>query len=185
MSFEYPYSRLGTGTVAKKHLSLQLMSTSPTVSPQQPSANSSTVLLVEHDEDFDAVQCLRLLCVPPGGSPHACHTSLVLPQGTTGQSGVAGEGEGEVRRGVLLSANLLGTPLGCLPYRPPPFFGMLMRVVSGAVTPIFSFLLSQLFFEVSIGNVSIVNGTIVLGVATAGGLLMGSKYFEVGTSGIL
>jgi ATP-binding cassette subfamily B (MDR/TAP) protein 1 len=48
------------------------------------------------------------------------------------------------------------------------------------MTPIFSFLLSRLLFEVSIGakNVSLLNklGGIVLSVAALDGILMGAKY---------
>ncbi|KAK0457550.1 uncharacterized protein EV420DRAFT_1689013 [Desarmillaria tabescens] len=56
---------------------------------------------------------------------------------------------------------------------------------SGTVTPIFSFVLSRLFFEVSneAQNTSVINtfGAIVLSIAAVDGLLMGLKYFIMET----
>jgi ATP-binding cassette, subfamily B (MDR/TAP), member 1 len=60
-------------------------------------------------------------------------------------------------------------------------------ISSGAMTPVFSFLLSRLPFEVSTGahNVYTINffGAIVLGIAALDGLLMGFKYFIMETAG--
>ncbi|KAF6757915.1 P-loop containing nucleoside triphosphate hydrolase protein [Ephemerocybe angulata] len=68
-----------------------------------------------------------------------------------------------------------------VPHRPVLLLGLVVSVLSGAMTPVFSYLLSRLLFEVSIGakNVKIVNqfGGIVLGVAAADGTLLGLKYF--------
>ncbi|KAJ3772085.1 P-loop containing nucleoside triphosphate hydrolase protein [Lentinula raphanica] len=68
-----------------------------------------------------------------------------------------------------------------MPYKPLLFFGLLICVASGAMTPIFSFLLSRLLFEVSTGvkDVRLVNeyGGLVLGMAALDGLLMGVKFF--------
>ncbi|KAH9934166.1 P-loop containing nucleoside triphosphate hydrolase protein [Fomitopsis serialis] len=67
-----------------------------------------------------------------------------------------------------------------LPRKPLLFVGMLCCFASGAMTPLFSFLLSRVFFEVSIGakDVSTINmfGGIVLAVAAADGLFIGLKY---------
>jgi ATP-binding cassette subfamily B (MDR/TAP) protein 1 len=67
-----------------------------------------------------------------------------------------------------------------IPYKPLLFLGLAVCLASGAMTPIFSFLLSRLLFEVSIGakNVSLLNklGGIVLSVAALDGILMGAKY---------
>ncbi|KIJ64941.1 hypothetical protein HYDPIDRAFT_89521 [Hydnomerulius pinastri MD-312] len=56
------------------------------------------------------------------------------------------------------------------------------------MTPIFSFLLSRLMFEVSANpaDASIINsyGGLVLGIAALDGLLLGSKYFLMETSAI-
>ncbi|KAJ3863257.1 P-loop containing nucleoside triphosphate hydrolase protein [Lentinula novae-zelandiae] len=68
-----------------------------------------------------------------------------------------------------------------MPYKPLLFIGLLICVISGAMTPIFSFLLSRLLFEVSTGvqDVRTVNeyGGLVLGMAALDGLLMGVKFF--------
>ncbi|KAG6898287.1 hypothetical protein C0992_000732 [Termitomyces sp. T32_za158] len=66
--------------------------------------------------------------------------------------------------------------------------GLVICAASGAMTPLFSFLLSRLLFEVSIGatNTSIINtfGGLVLGVAGLDGLFIGLKYFIMETSGL-
>ncbi|KAJ6524462.1 hypothetical protein DFH09DRAFT_1329514, partial [Mycena vulgaris] len=68
-----------------------------------------------------------------------------------------------------------------IPHKPLVFVGLVVCLLSGAITPIFSFLLSRLFFEVSIGaqDTPTINkyGGIVLAVAALDGLLMGLKYF--------
>ena len=75
-----------------------------------------------------------------------------------------------------------------LPNKPLVFFGMFVSVLSGAMTPLFSFLLSRLLFEVSIGarNVSIINqyGGIVLGIAASDGFLLGLKFFVMESAGM-
>jgi ATP-binding cassette subfamily B (MDR/TAP) protein 1 len=75
-----------------------------------------------------------------------------------------------------------------LPNKPLIFFGMFICVLSGAMTPLFSFLLSRLLFEVSIGagNVSTINtfGGIVLGVAASDGFLLGLKFFVMEAAGM-
>ncbi|KAJ8496097.1 hypothetical protein ONZ45_g12592 [Pleurotus djamor] len=72
-----------------------------------------------------------------------------------------------------------------VPYKPLLFVGLVICVCSGAMTPIFSYLLSQLMFEVSIGasNVRIINsfGGLVLGIAALDGFLLGFKYFLMET----
>ncbi|KAF7293241.1 p-loop containing nucleoside triphosphate hydrolase protein [Mycena chlorophos] len=68
-----------------------------------------------------------------------------------------------------------------IPRKPLVLVGLVTCLLSGTMTPVFSFLLSRLLFEVSTGaqNVDIINkyGIIVLGVAAADGLFMGLKYF--------
>jgi len=75
-----------------------------------------------------------------------------------------------------------------IPEKPLLFFGLLICILSGAMTPIFSYLLSRLLVEVSIGaqNVSVINsfGGLVLGIAAIDGLLLGSKYFIMVTVGM-
>jgi len=61
------------------------------------------------------------------------------------------------------------------------FFSLVTCCLSGTMTPIFSFLLSHLLFEVSIGaqDVSNINkfGAILVGIAAINGILLGTKYF--------
>ena len=75
-----------------------------------------------------------------------------------------------------------------IPYKPAFFLGLFVCLASGAMTPIFSFLLSRLIFEVSIGagNVGLINiyGGIVLSAAALDGLLIGSKYFMMESTGM-
>ena len=73
-----------------------------------------------------------------------------------------------------------------IPYKPLLFLGLVTCIANGAMTPIFSFLLSRLLFEVSTGahNIPTINafGGLLLGIAALDGLLMGSKYFLLETS---
>ncbi|KAJ7074574.1 P-loop containing nucleoside triphosphate hydrolase protein [Mycena amicta] len=66
-------------------------------------------------------------------------------------------------------------------HRPLVYLGLVVCLLSGSVTPVFSFLLSRLFFEVSVGaqNTQIINkyGLLCLAVAAGDGLLLGLKYF--------
>jgi ATP-binding cassette subfamily B (MDR/TAP) protein 1 len=68
-----------------------------------------------------------------------------------------------------------------IPNKPFLFLGCLFCLFNGSMTPIFSFLLSRLLFEVSIGaqNVSTINqfGGLVLGIAAMDGLFLGLKYY--------
>ena len=72
--------------------------------------------------------------------------------------------------------------------KPVIILGLFVAVLSGAMTPIFSFVLSRLLFEVSIGaqNLHIIDvfGGIVLAMAAMDGILLGTKYFilETGSS---
>ncbi|KAF8965780.1 P-loop containing nucleoside triphosphate hydrolase protein [Flammula alnicola] len=79
--------------------------------------------------------------------------------------------------------------LPTIPHKPLLFLGLLISALSGAMTPIFSFLLSRLLFEVSSGaqDTHAINkfGGIVLGIAALDGLLLGSKYFVMETCGML
>ncbi|KAJ7046909.1 P-loop containing nucleoside triphosphate hydrolase protein [Mycena alexandri] len=73
-----------------------------------------------------------------------------------------------------------------VPYKPLVVFGVLVCLISGAMTPIFSYLLSQLFYQVAIGanNTSMINkyGFIVLSTAALDGIFIGLKYFVMETT---
>ena len=68
-----------------------------------------------------------------------------------------------------------------LPHKFLIFLGFFIAAASGAITPVFSFILSKLFVQVSAGaqDVSLINtfGGIVLALAAMDGLLLGLKYF--------
>ena len=68
-----------------------------------------------------------------------------------------------------------------LPHKFFLFLGFFIAAASGAVTPVFSFILSKLIVQVSAGakDVSLINtlGGIVLALAAMDGLLLGLKYF--------
>jgi ATP-binding cassette subfamily B (MDR/TAP) protein 1 len=68
-----------------------------------------------------------------------------------------------------------------VPYKPLVVFGVLVCLISGAMTPIFSFLLSKLFYEVATGahDTSTINkyGFIVLSTAALDGIFIGLKFF--------
>jgi ATP-binding cassette subfamily B (MDR/TAP) protein 1 len=73
-----------------------------------------------------------------------------------------------------------------IPAKPIVFVGLTICLLSGAMTPIFSFLLSRLIVLVSAGgsDSSMINsyGSLVLGIAALDGLLLGSKFFFMETS---
>ncbi|KAJ6496976.1 P-loop containing nucleoside triphosphate hydrolase protein [Mycena vitilis] len=73
-----------------------------------------------------------------------------------------------------------------VPYKPLVVLGVLVCLISGAMTPIFSFLLSQLFYDVATGahDTSKINkyGFIVLSTAALDGIFIGLKYFLMETT---
>ncbi|KAF8153367.1 P-loop containing nucleoside triphosphate hydrolase protein [Crassisporium funariophilum] len=76
---------------------------------------------------------------------------------------------------------LMRTVYHTIPRKPLLLLGLATCLLSGALTPIFSYLLSRLLFEVSTGatNVRAINmfGGLVLGAAALDGFMMGLKYF--------
>jgi ATP-binding cassette subfamily B (MDR/TAP) protein 1 len=76
-----------------------------------------------------------------------------------------------------------------MPYKPLIGLGIVFSAISGAMTPIFSIMLSQLLVEVSNGaqDVSMINafGGIILAVAIADGILVGLKFIALATAGQL
>ena len=76
-----------------------------------------------------------------------------------------------------------------MPYKPLIGLGVVFSAISGAMTPIFSFMLSRLLVEVSKGaqDVSVINafGGIILAVAIADGLFVGLKFIALETAGQL
>jgi ATP-binding cassette subfamily B (MDR/TAP) protein 1 len=64
--------------------------------------------------------------------------------------------------------------------------GLVVCIISGAMTPLFSFLLSRLLFEVSVSAVNPRKiskfGVTVLSVAAGDGFFIGLKYFIMKTA---
>ncbi|PPQ92085.1 hypothetical protein CVT25_008266 [Psilocybe cyanescens] len=83
---------------------------------------------------------------------------------------------------------LMRAAYASIPRKPLLFFGLAVCVLNGAMTPVFSFLLSRLLFEVSIGaqDTRAINlfGALVLGAAALEGFLLGLKYFVMESAGI-
>ncbi|KAH8826445.1 P-loop containing nucleoside triphosphate hydrolase protein [Flagelloscypha sp. PMI_526] len=75
-----------------------------------------------------------------------------------------------------------------LPHKILLFFALLISLGSGAMTPVFSFFLSRLMFEVSIGTPSLSNlnlfGGITLAMAALDGFLLMAKFFLFEVIGI-
>ena len=76
-----------------------------------------------------------------------------------------------------------------IPHKPLIALGIVFAVISGSITPIFSFVLSRLVFEVSNGakDVSTINtfGGLVLAIAIADGLFIGLKFIVFETAAML
>ena len=76
-----------------------------------------------------------------------------------------------------------------MPNKPLIALGIVFAIMSGALTPIFSFMLSRLLFEVSRGaqDVSVVNtfGGIILALSITDGLAVGLKFLVFETAGQL
>jgi len=85
--------------------------------------------------------------------------------------------------------SVIRTAYPTMPYKPLLALGVVVAIISGSITPIFSFMLSRLLFEVSKGakDVSVINafGGIVLAVAIADGLFVGLKFIIFETAAVL
>ena len=173
---------------SSNRLSLQFTPTSPTLCGH-PSPKSFAPSMVEDDEDFD----MEKAAVQRSGSMagekryvhrgHRCRhardvrlDSVLVQKAEEAVEEPAAPQEAEVSF-FRLVRDIFPT----IPNKPLILFGMLICVASGTITPLFSYLVSRLFFDVSNGahNVSIINiyGGIVLAIAAADGLFIGLKIF--------
>ncbi|KAG6328892.1 hypothetical protein ID866_10197, partial [Astraeus odoratus] len=183
-----------------RRLSLQFTPTSPSF----PAITSpSKQAMIEDDDEFEqdkialqrsAQQAAgrreekrgRKAVVAP--SHHVIQVSPSPPKKTS--KGKAPQSETSAQEGrptpTLLQTLRLIYPT--IPSKPLLLTGLVACLFSGAMTPIFSFLLSRLMFEVSAdpSNASIINsyGGLVLGIAALDGILLGSKYFLMEISAI-
>ncbi|KAG5354083.1 hypothetical protein C0989_009781 [Termitomyces sp. Mn162] len=96
--------------------------------------------------------------------------------------------EGPQQEAIPSFWSIVRTSWPTVPHKFLLVLGLIICAASGAMTPLFSYLLSRLLYEVSIGatNISIINtfGGLVLGVAGLDGLFIGLKYFIMETSAL-
>ncbi|KAH8112831.1 P-loop containing nucleoside triphosphate hydrolase protein [Phellopilus nigrolimitatus] len=163
----------------RKHSSLQLTPTSPSaVVPPLPSAFVPAAD-VEDDEDFEYEKAAmersgmeanrRRIRRAAGERVHWSDFSL---------DGIMVEAPTEETASFI---QLVRDVYPTIPNKAVILLGVIVCLLSGAMTPIFSFLLSRLLFEVSTGatNVHAINvfGGIVLAMAATDGFLIGLKFF--------
>ena len=187
-------------TAASRRLSLQFSPTSPVFSvgtsipwEGQENIRSSTKLMFD-DEEFegekDAIKRSGNLAVDKRQARPRTRwddtTIVVLDSVKVESNSVEPEKPTSEERPQFWS--LIRSVFPTIPYKPVFFLGLLVCLASGAMTPIFSFLLSRLLFEVSIGarNTDLINkqGGIVLSVAALDGILIGAKYFLMESTGM-
>ncbi|THU82839.1 P-loop containing nucleoside triphosphate hydrolase protein, partial [Dendrothele bispora CBS 962.96] len=179
---------------AKRRLSLQFTPTSPTFPKKQ--------VRVEDDDEFDEEKGV----LKRSGEAARARSRSTKRRGAANNANegfemevvvasTAKAPEGQER--TQLPNSIFGLLPHVLPFVPNKFLlalGLVFCLVSGALTPIFSFLLSKLLFQVSTINqpasssdaglfggddkVTAINklGGLVLGVAAIDGLVMGLKY---------
>ncbi|TBU63518.1 P-loop containing nucleoside triphosphate hydrolase protein [Dichomitus squalens] len=172
---------------SSNRLSLQFTPTSPTLCGH-PSPKSFAPSMVEDDEDFDREKAAIQRSGSMAGEKRHYrghrrrHTrdvrldAVIIEKAEETVKETAAPQETEVS-----FFRLVREIIPTIPNKPLVVLGMFICLASGTVTPLFSYLLSRLFFEVSNGahNVSIINvyGGIVLAIAAADGLLIGLKIF--------
>lgn len=177
-----------TLTSASHRYSLQFTPTSPTLYSHHSTASLLSLVALD-DEDFD-LEKAALQRTAAGASMKRMETKH--PRARWDEKGHAtlkavkvesseqAATEEQVSSSQPSFWSLVRDIYPTIPNKPLLFFGMLCCLASGAMTPVFSFLLSRVFFEVSIGakDVSTINmfGGIVLAVAAADGLFIGLKY---------
>ncbi|KAI6039143.1 P-loop containing nucleoside triphosphate hydrolase protein [Pisolithus marmoratus] len=186
---------------ARSRLSLQFTPTSPTF----PSP-SSTQSMVQDDDEFEndkvALQCAAQRAAGRRAERQGRKTHEVIqfssPSGKSSHNAKS-DAKGKAKVAPVDSCVEYCCPPPSLfqtirliwpsiPSKPLLFAGLFACLLSGAMTPIFSFLLSRLMFEVSAdpSGANIINtyGGLVLGIAALDGLLLGSKYVLMERSAI-
>ena len=199
-SLRLPVIPSAAKTAASRRLSLQFSPTSPVFSvgtsipwEGQENIRSSTKLMFDDEEFEDEKDAIK----KSGNSaidkrqarPRARWddtTIVVLDSVKVDSKPIEPEKSTSEERPQFWS--LIRSVFPTIPYKPVFFLGLLVCLASGAMTPIFSFLLSRLLFEVSIGarNTDLINkqGGIVLSVAALDGILIGAKYFLMESTGM-
>lgn len=189
-------------TVASRRFSLQFTPTSPTFSFHNRSATSfnntsATSMQADEGEDTEFEQ-EKAAMKRSGTSANTRRAGVKAPRARwddatltvkvdpKAPSTEATEEETPEARPQFWA--LVRAVYPTIPYKPLLFLGLAVCLLSGAMTPVFSFLLSRLLFEVSTGaqNTALINtyGGIVLAVAALDGLLMGLKYVLMESAGM-
>ena len=181
-------------TTSPRHLSLQFSPVSPVYSLGL--SNSSTIVGDSDSEDEKEEALTRMVTsrrrVNSASSKRErkrWDTIKLEPFGEQTVKTVTVEKPPQVdeRQGSLFSVLRAAYPT--MPYKPLIGLGIVFAIISGSVTPIFSFMLSRLLFEVSQGakDVSVINtfGAIILLLAIADGLFVGLKFIVFETAGQL
>ncbi|KAG2130150.1 P-loop containing nucleoside triphosphate hydrolase protein [Suillus bovinus] len=188
MSIFVPEVTFPPRTYGGHRFSLQFTPTSPT-SSRPGFSLPEPICMVEDDEEFETEkQALKRSAEEAANrrerrerKHHGTLQSVVVPlsgiENTQDQSNLS------PAPGLFA---LLRAVYPTIPTKPVVFVGLIICLLSGAMTPIFSFLLSKLIVLVSAGgsDASMINsyGGLVLGIAAIDGLLLGSKFFFMETS---
>ena len=173
-------------TVASRRLSLQFTPTSPTFTAR-------SVSLVEDDDTIEAEKAVLKRSASEATMRRRAMEARPRARWDEKKLGTLTNVKVELKTETEPSANeqsfwsLVRDVYPTVPHKPMVLFGICVCLLSGTMTPLFSFLLSRLMFEVSIGatHVTIINifGGIVLGMAALDGFFMGLKYFLMETAG--
>jgi len=178
-----------------RRLSLQFTPTSPTF-PAIPTPDTSSPAMVEDDDEFEKdKEALRRSAQQAAGRRgerravrRAAHTEIPVlppaPRSKANHQAVEAQDAGRPLPSLIETLRLVWPTI---PSKPLLLIGLIVCLLSGAMTPVFSFLLSRLMFEVSADpSNSIINqyGGLVLGIAALDGLLLGAKYVLMEVSAI-
>ena len=183
-------------TTVSRRLSLQFSPISPVYSIGM--SNSST-LLGDSDSEDEKEGLIRMLTSPSRQRLHDSgkgkrerkrwDTFKLEPIKGQTVTAITVEQPSEVDAPQESFLSLVRAVYPTIPYKPLIALGILFAVISGSITPIFSFMLSRLLFEVSNGakDVSVINtfGGLVLAVAIADGLFVGLKFIAFETAAVL
>ncbi|TDL27874.1 P-loop containing nucleoside triphosphate hydrolase protein [Rickenella mellea] len=180
--------------IVKKRLSLQFTPTSPTFSMYSHSRDSTVT--IEDDEDFEGEKMAlersgsEATKKRMGRKDRSRRKVVQWDEVKLDAVKVEVDASKDEKKSTSTSTTngektsfiqLMRAVYPTIPNKPAVLLGLLIAVASGVMTPVFSFLLSRLLFEVSTGahNIRIINqfGFIVLAAAALDGVLLGLKFF--------